>query len=303
MTDQSWPLFDEDLRIRLQKIHEPCAKEIQHVEKTPEHEVAPVTATSLAKEFTDLTKCVYETIKEIVPEKKWIKKNGRVVSKETKKLFEERAKQFNAIKPTAAERKAWNRRIRNACRTDYRSWITSWVQKIEAADNKGDTKAIFRGVKALSGSTATSATRPTEHWTGSKEPLRASGESKTTDGKTSKDSNGRGGNSITDGTESRPSSRKAGKRIDSPQELADIWKEFLGTKFSATTREHLRAEFEDLPEKSDPDEMLTRQEYDDAVDSMKMQMQKAPGMDKIPAEVWKNSKVARDSLFCFLQKI
>ena len=124
MTDQSWPLFDEDLRIRLQKIHEPCARETKHVE---EHVAAPVTAASLAKDFKDLTKCVYDTIKEVVPEKKWIKKNGRVVSKETKKLFETRAKEFSAHKPSATERKTWNRRIRDACRTDYRSWITSWM--------------------------------------------------------------------------------------------------------------------------------------------------------------------------------
>ena len=30
---------------------------------------------------------------------------------------------------------------------------------------------------------------------------------------------------------------------------------------------------------------------------------KAPGMDEIPAEVWKNSKVAKEALFEFLQKV
>ena len=52
--------------------------------------------------------------------------------KTTKKLFEDedRAKDLNKQKPTNEHRKRWNRRIRNACRNDYRIWVTSWVQKI-----------------------------------------------------------------------------------------------------------------------------------------------------------------------------
>ena len=103
-----------------------------------------------------------ETIDELVPEKKWLKKNGRVVSQETKALFERRAKEYQKHKPTAERRKAWNKKIQIACRNDYRSWVTTWVQKIEKADNRGDTKEIYRGVKSLSGGSAFSATKPTE---------------------------------------------------------------------------------------------------------------------------------------------
>ena len=116
----------------------------------------------LANRYSKLTSCVYETIQEIVSERKWLKKNGRVVSQETKALFERRAKEFQKQKPTATQRKAWNKRIQCACRNDYRLWVTKWVQKIEQADNRGDTRAIYSGVKSLCGSAAFSTTKPTE---------------------------------------------------------------------------------------------------------------------------------------------
>ena len=62
----------------------------------------------LANVFANITECVYETIKEIVPEKKWLKKNGRVVSQATKQLFERRANEYKRSKPTREQRKAWN---------------------------------------------------------------------------------------------------------------------------------------------------------------------------------------------------
>ena len=63
----------------------------------------------------------------------------------------------------------------------------------------------------------------------------------------------------------------------------------------------MRAEFEALPEHEDPNAELKREEFNDAVKSMRKN--KAPGMDKIPAEVWRHSEVAKEELFLFLQKI
>ena len=51
---------------------------------------------------------MHETIKDIVPEKQWLKKNGQVVSVTTKELFEKRAKEFKRAKPTSGQRKKWN---------------------------------------------------------------------------------------------------------------------------------------------------------------------------------------------------
>ena len=122
--------------------------------------------------------CVYETIKDIVPEKQWIKKNGRVVSATTKELFEKRAKEFKRAKPTSEQRKKWNARIRNACRNDYRSWVSRWVERIEKADNKGDSRTIYQGVKALGGSTAFERTKPTEHMTQKENNLQMTNENR-----------------------------------------------------------------------------------------------------------------------------
>ena len=84
-----------------------------------------------------------------------------MVSKDTKDLFEKRAREYNKGKPTKDRRKRWNKIIRNACRNDYRRWVSGWVETIEKADNQGDTKAIYQGVKALSDQGGINATRPT----------------------------------------------------------------------------------------------------------------------------------------------
>ena len=161
MTNQSWPAFDEALRIKLQKEEEPRAN-LNYLKKDAQGVEEDKVTAELGKKYTRLTKCVYETIKEVVPEKAWIKKNGRVVTKETKKLFEDRSKEYDKNKPTKRRRRKWNKKIRNACRNDYRRWVSEWVQRIEEADNKGDTKAIYRGVKAVSGiGQGGTRTRPT----------------------------------------------------------------------------------------------------------------------------------------------
>ena len=90
---------------------------------------------------------------------------------------------------------------------------------------------------------------------------------------------------------------KASTRINGPSELAQIWHDFLAEKFSATEMERLRAEFEALPNSED-DKGITRAEFEEAVNNMKNG--KAPGADMIPAEVWKNSAVAKEVLFEFV---
>ena len=64
--------------------------------------------------------------------------------------------------------------------------------------------------------------------------------------------------------------------------------------------ERIRAEFEALPESKDDDE-ITTVEFEEAVNNMKNS--KAPGADMIPAEVWKNSTVAKEALFEFLSAV
>ena len=60
------------------------------------------------------------------------------------------------------------------------------METIEAADNKGDTKTIYRGVKALGGSAAFERTKPTERITKKRKNLKTTNEirSKTANGET-----------------------------------------------------------------------------------------------------------------------
>ena len=110
---------------------------------------------------------VQQSINNVVPPKARIKKNGRIVSTETKTLYEERARQYQKSSPTNKERKKWNRKIRSACIKDYRTWITGCTQRIEQADNRGDTRAIYSEVKRLSGTVSRGAnTGPTASYQG-----------------------------------------------------------------------------------------------------------------------------------------
>ena len=64
--------------------------------------------------------------------------------------------------------------------------------------------------------------------------------------------------------------------------------------------ERLRAEFEAVPNSKDEAE-ITIEEFEEAVVNMKNS--KAPGADMIPAEVWKNSAVAKEAIFEFLSTV
>ena len=93
----------------------------------------------------------------------------------------------------------------------------------------------------------------------------------------------------------------SGERINGPQELDDVWWEFLAEKFAPTDKERLRDEFDKLPENEDVEQELTKKEFEDVV--QRMRKAKATGPDNIPAEVWQNSKVAQEALFEFLQQV
>ena len=60
-------------------------------------------------------------------------------------------------------------------------------------------------------------------------------------------------------------------------------------------------DFEALPECTDTEANITRQEFESAVRCMKKD--KATGVDGVPAGVWANSDLAKEVIFEFLQKI
>ena len=65
----------------------------------------------LKQDLEAMTTCTQETIKAVVPKKQKRKKNGRVMSQETKDLYEKRKREFSKKKPTPTERKRWNKKI------------------------------------------------------------------------------------------------------------------------------------------------------------------------------------------------
>ena len=89
----------------------------------------------------------------------------------------------------------------------------------------------------------------------------------------------------------QPTINPKGKRIASPEELANVWKNFCEKKFSPTELEQFEREYEKLPDSKD-DEKLGREEFEEAVKHMRSG--KATGADEIPAEVFKHSAVAKE---------
>ena len=80
-----------------------------------------------------------------------------------------------------------------------------------------------------------------------------------------------------------------------------MWNEFLGNTFSVITVGKSREDFESLSRSEDVEVELTRKEFDDTLKYMKNE--KAVGVDNIPTEVWTNSKVTKDVMFNFLNKV
>ena len=95
--------------------------------------------------------------------------------------------------------------------------------------------------------------------------------------------------------------RKNVSLIQNPAELPTIWSEFLRGNFRSTDLERKRKKFDQLPKCEDESEKVTRAEFDSAV--KKMKINKSTGLDGVPAEVWKNSRVANDKLFLFLERV
>ena len=161
MTSQSWTSFDDCLRMKLQEKYETRATDEATTATTiaAKREEQCVGETRADKEYEDITTATTEAIEEIVPKKDKSMYNGRHVSEATKKLFEDRIKAFAKTKPSTKERQKRNKKIRRECRNDYRAWVTKWTEIMEAANNRGDAKEIYRGVRAISGAKRKMATK------------------------------------------------------------------------------------------------------------------------------------------------
>ena len=104
-------------------------------------------------------------------------------------------------------------------------------------------------------------------------------------------------------SQTQPTKNSQGQVIHDHEELTEVWRDFLSGKFSATEIEQAREEFADLPPRpaEGEDDDLKEEEFLRAVQGMKLN--KAPGPDGVPAEVWRNSEVAKAELFFFLRHV
>ena len=260
MTEEKWLTFDATLKKKLLASSKDMRVEI--------------SGQGLGAHYETMTSCIQKTIKEVVSPKKQIKFDGRKASEQTRALYAERIRDFNSkrTKIKKSERKAWNTILSRSSKLDYHDWVARWVQRVEDADNRGDTRAVYEGVATLAGKSRKRFTKqPTR-----KKKKKMNNDSK--DGKTEWDS------------------------IDGPDELGEVWREYLEGKFSATELEKAREEYEDLGANTLREEdQLTIKEYLDAVQRMKTD--KAVGPDGVAAEVFKHSQLAREELYCFLQQV
>ena len=80
MTPQKWEEFDKLLQARLQNLE----SNVQ------------IAQADLEAHYDGITKCINETIAEVVPPSKKQKFNGRTVAAKTKALYEARIRDFNS---------------------------------------------------------------------------------------------------------------------------------------------------------------------------------------------------------------
>ena len=84
-----------------------------------------------------------------------------------------------------------------------------------------------------------------------------------------------------------------GEPIDSPSKLAEVWRQFLEEKFTATPAEQGRDPMSPLPPR-DPANVISDKEFYNVIKTMKSN--KATGPDKIPIEAFNASHEARELL-------
>jgi hypothetical protein len=114
-------------------------------------------------ETDEILKKLQYAVKEAIEDlpvlkvKKGVKRNS---SHETEEIFEQRARELQKLTSTGIRRKSylwvWTKNkfrsdIFKACRDDYRNYVYGILDEIEADINKNDYKAVFKGVKKLTG--------------------------------------------------------------------------------------------------------------------------------------------------------
>ena len=215
MTEKKWDDFDSKLKEKLLDVGKVDNMQVEISEK------------GLSTHFDRLSGCIQQTIKEVVPPKKRVKFDGRKASEQTRALYAERIRAFNAKRKksiTKKERKAWHKTLSKSSKREYHDWIARWVKRIEEADNKGDTKAVYDGVATLAGKTRR---RFTKQPTRKKKPKT---KTKTADDKCAKKADDKNAKKAEDKDTATAKDKKADKAesedewdsIEGPNELGEL---------------------------------------------------------------------------------
>ena len=125
MTPAKWTEFDRRLEERLGQLQ----GDIE------------ITEQEMGAHYDRLTKCIHDTIQEVVPPRKNIKYNGRKVSAESRRLYDLRVRDFASGREiTKSDRDSWNKVLGQSAKKDYEKWVEDWVDTMEEADEQGNTR-------------------------------------------------------------------------------------------------------------------------------------------------------------------
>ena len=97
--------------------------------------------------YANLCTAVKKAAQEVLPIRKPAQLRKRHVSVRTRELYATKEKNYNKMEQS--ERKNMNRTIFKSCRNDYRKYIDSIIQDMEAAERVGNTREITRLTKTL----------------------------------------------------------------------------------------------------------------------------------------------------------
>ena len=109
-----------------------------------------------------MNSCITQAIQECVPNKTKADTVRRRISDETRQLYEQRAARFSSQeakgkKVSASMRRRWGKKIKESNLADYTNWLRTITAEMEAADVRGDLKAVHRAVKVVSGTSKSCA--------------------------------------------------------------------------------------------------------------------------------------------------
>ena len=107
-------------------------------------------AVSIEQQYADLCDAIQHSC-ETLPEVEKTSHIKREVSNATKALFAERVKMGRKKNVTQKQFDGMQKRIKEACLNDFKSWVERWVQDMDDANAIGDTKRVWEGVRTLSG--------------------------------------------------------------------------------------------------------------------------------------------------------